>query len=120
MSLSVFILFPGATDLCASYNWMQTSAGVSVCLDDFVLVRLSEWRLFETLLWHLNGSGLCCAVSGPFVAHMENRFTRFEMLGLNISTPTDHDSEASRVPNLYSGAYHTFYLGGLACEMLPQ
>jgi hypothetical protein len=92
----------------------------SVCRDDFVLVRLPDRRLFESLLWQLYGSGLCCAVFGPVVADMDGRITRFEMLGLFISTPTDHDSEASRKPILYSGPCHSFSLGELACEMLPQ
>jgi hypothetical protein len=39
----------------------------------------------------------------PFVADLDGRFTRIEMLGLYISAPIDHDSTASRIPILYSG-----------------
>jgi hypothetical protein len=56
----------------------------------------------------------------PFVADLDGRFTRVEMLGFFISTPTDHDSKALRIPILYNESYHFSSLGGLACEMLPQ
>jgi hypothetical protein len=52
------LLFPDANNLCASHNWMQASAGISVWMDNFMLVRVAERCLFESLLWQLHGSGL--------------------------------------------------------------
>jgi len=44
---------------------------------------------------------------------MDSRFKRTEALELYIPTPTDHDSEVSRIPILYSGPHHSFSFGGL-------
>ena len=89
-----FPLFPGATYLCASRNW--TSAGISVCSENFVLVHLPERHLFVSVLWQLHGSGLCCTVSSS-VGDMDSRFTPTEMLELYSPTPVEHDSEVSRI-----------------------
>ena len=70
-----------------------------------MLVHLPERHLFESVLWQLHGSDLCCTVSGLLVADMDSRFTRTDMLELYIPTPADHDSEVSRMP-IPSGDLH--------------
>jgi hypothetical protein len=37
---------------------MEMSAGISDSMDDFVLVRVPERYLFESLLWQQHGLGL--------------------------------------------------------------
>ena len=112
--------FSGATDLCSSHKIIESVAGNAVWMDEFVPIDVHERPLVESLLWHLHGAGLCCAVSGPFAAYMAGRFKQVETLCLYIITPVGHESEVSRMLFQYGRAYIKFNIGELAFEWLPS
>ena len=83
----------GGTDLCEAHEKMEAMAGYCVWMDYFIPTRGPQKRLIESLLWHLQSYGVCCAVSGLFPAHLAGRFKQLLIAGLHITICGTSDSE---------------------------